>query len=196
MPENFRKIVTATDEVWVEGGRALDPPWRRVAVAAVLRNPWFAAGYVEDLQPVVAEVGPELARELSERVLGALGGPDRVEAFGKAALVGTAGDTEHGAALIHTPYFGNLYREATEGTSVLPFSDRRAGAGEDLVVPMWHKTRSGTRSHYQTFELRIPDAPRPDEIVVAVAAASGPRPRARIGDRSTDKVSAGTGAIA
>lgn len=129
-------------------------------------------------------------------MLGVLGEPDKVEAFGKAVLVGTAGETEHGAALIHTPYFGNLYREAVEGTSILPFSDRRAGSGEALIIPMWHKTRSTTRSHYQTFELRIPDAPRPDEIVVAVAAASGPRPQARIGDRSTDKVSAGTGVMA
>ena len=196
MGTTIRKIVTAVDEQCVEGGRVLDTPWRRVATAAVLRNPWHGAGYVEDLQSVVTEVAPELARELSERVLGAIGGSEKVEAFGKAVLVGIAGETEHGAALIHTPYFGNLYREAVEGTSILPFSDRRAGAGEVLVIPMWHKTKSTIRSHYQTFELRIPDAPRPDEIVVAVAVASGPRPQARIGDRSTDKVSAGTGAIA
>lgn len=192
MEASVRKIVTWEEEVRVEGENVLDTPWRKVAVAAVIRNPWHGEGYVEDLEPAVSRIAPKLAQELSSRVLRTLGGVEQVEAFGKAALIGLEGEIEHGASLIHTPHFGDLYREAVDGTSILAFSDRRAGAGEALVIPMWHKTASTTRSHYQTFELRIPDAPRADELVVAVAGADGPRPYARIGDRSTDgKVATG-----
>ena len=85
---------------------------------------------------------------------------DAVEAFGKAAIVGSAGEIEHGGALIHTPYFGNLMREFLEGESIICFADARAEAGEPLVVPLWHKTHAATRSHYQTVSTRVPDAPR------------------------------------
>jgi hypothetical protein len=155
-------------------------------VAAVLRNPWAGRGFVADLQPAVEEVAPELAQLLTGKLIDALGGADRVEAFGKAAVVGLDGEIEHGGALIHTPYFGNVLRELTGGTSIIVFSDDRLPAGEPLTVPLWHKTAAATRSHYQTVQIRVPDAPRPDELVVVAAAASGPRPNARIGDRRTD----------
>ena len=86
---------------------------------------------------------------------------DAIEAFGKAAIVGTAGEIEHGGALIHTPYFGNLMREFLDGESIICFADTRADAGEPLVVPLWHKTHAATRSHYQTVTTRVPDAPAP-----------------------------------
>jgi len=111
---------------------------------------------------------------------------ENAEAFGKAALVGTDGEIEHGAALIHTPWFGDVVRQALDGTSIIVFSDARGPAGTSLVVPVWHKSAAATRSHYQTVEVRVPDAPRPDEIVLVCAAATGGRPLARIGDRSTD----------
>ena len=107
-----------------------------------------------------------------------------IEAFGKAAIVGTAGEIEHGGALIHTPWFGNLMRDFLQGESIICFADVRGDAGETLVVPMWHKTAAATRSHYQTISARVSDAPRAGEIVVLAAASTGPRPHARIGDRT------------
>lgn len=186
----IRKLVTIVRETHTDLGRPVDAFSRCVAVAAVLHNPWHGMGYVEDLQPVVEVVGPVVTDAITARVQEALGDADAVEAFGKAAIVGVDGELEHGAALIHTPHFGDRYRAALLGTSIIAFSDHRGGAGTPLVVPIWHKTASATRSHYQTMEVWVPDAPRPDELVVIGAASTGPRPNARIGDRLTDAVAA------
>ncbi|MBI0300263.1 amino acid synthesis family protein [Streptomyces sp. PRKS01-29] len=182
----LRKVVTVADELLLELGRPVAAPVRRVAAAAVISNPWAGGGFVADLGPEVERIAPGLARLLTDRISEALGGVDRIESFGKAAIVGLDGEIEHGGALIHTPFFGNVFRELTEGTSIIVFSDDRLPAGEPLTVPLWHKTAAATRSHYQTCQIRVPDAPRPDEIVVIAAGASGPRPNARIGDRATD----------
>jgi Amino acid synthesis len=157
-------------------------------VAAVIANPWLGTGPMTDLSPEAMVLAPALAELLTDRLIETLGGAHRIEAFGKAAVVGTAGEIEHAGALIHTPYFGNLMRDFLEGESIISFADTRAEAGADLVVPMWHKTHAATRSHYQTISARVSDAPRAHEIVVIAAASTGPRPHARIGDRSTDPV--------
>ncbi|MEW1642527.1 MULTISPECIES: amino acid synthesis family protein [unclassified Streptomyces] len=188
MSRLVRKVVTVVDEVFLELGRPVATPVRRVAAAAVVRNPWAGRGLVGDLGTEVEAVAPELGLLLTGRLIETLGGADRIEAFGKAAVVGLDGEIEHGGALIHTPYFGNVLRELTEGTSIIVFNDDRLSAGDPLTVPLWHKTAAATRSHYQTVQIRIPDAPRPDEILVIAAASSGPRPNARIGDRRTDPV--------
>ena len=182
----LRKLVLYRDDVVTEGGRTPELAARRASVAAVLRNPWIGTGPTEDLSEQTRRVAPVLARLLTDRLLAALGGVDQIEAFGKAAIVGTAGELEHAGALIHTPYFGNLMREFLGGDSIICFADTRAHAGETLVVPLWHKTHAATRSHYQTVSARVSDAPRADEIVVIAAASTGPRPHPRIGDRLTD----------
>ena len=182
----LRKLVLYRDDVITEAGRAPEVAARRASVAAVLRNPWLGTGPTADLSAATSRVAPVLARLLTDRLLAALGGVDEIEAFGKAAIVGTAGELEHAGALIHTPYFGNLMREFLGGESIICFADTRADAGESLVVPLWHKTHAATRSHYQTISARVPDAPRADEIVVIAAASTGPRPHPRIGDRLTD----------
>lgn len=181
-----RKIVTTLDEVLLEGGATPARPARRAVAAVVIANPWLGTATDTDVGPAVMRIAPELARIVTERLCDALGGAEAIEAFGKAAVVGTAGELEHAAALIHTPYFGNLVREYLAGESIICFADTRADAGASLVVPMWHKTAAATRSHYQTVTARIPDAPRADEIVVMAAASTGPRPHPRIGDRNTD----------
>ncbi len=188
MPVHIRKICTVAEDLATELGTPVATPVRRVAVAAVLTNPWAGRGIVPDLHEEVVELGPLLAHQLTSRLVDALGGTSGVEAFGKAAIVGLDGEIEHAGALIHTPYFGNLLREITEGSSIIVFSDDRMDAGASLTVPMWHKTQAATRSHYQTVSVRIPDAPRPDEIVVIAAGSSGGRPNARIGDRTSDPV--------
>jgi hypothetical protein len=183
---HVRRISTVVEELVTELGGPVAHPVRKAAVAAVIANPWAGRGLVAELHDDAARVAPALAHQLTARLLDALGGADRVEAFGKAALVGTGGEIEHAGALIHTPYFGNLVREITEGTSVIVFSDDRAEAGQPLTVPMWHKVNAATRSHYQTITVGVPDAPRADEIVVIAAGSTGGRPNARIGDRTSD----------
>jgi hypothetical protein len=182
----IRKLYTVAEDIVTELGAPVDHLTRRVAAAAVIDNPWAGLGRVDELAEEAARIAPALARELAARLRGLLGGVDEVEAFGKAAIVGLGGELEHGAALIHTPYFGNVLRELVDGSSIIVFSDDRGPAGTPLTVPIWHKTAAATRSHYQTIQVRVPDAPRDDELVVVAAAASGPRPNARIGDRTTD----------
>ncbi|MGP9033409.1 amino acid synthesis family protein [Glutamicibacter mysorens] len=160
----------------------------RATATAVIPNPWLGTGTSQDLSKRTEAIAPLLAKLLSDRLLQALGGAEKVEAFGKAALVGSDGELEHAGALIHTPFFGNLLREALGGTSIICFVDGRGVPGESLRVPMWHKTAAATRTHYQTLELSLPDAPHAGEIAVIAAASTGPRPHARIGDRTTDQV--------
>lgn len=179
----LRKVFTQVEEIPRDGAPAI----LRATATAVIANPWLGTGTDEDLQPETQRVAPLLAKLLTDRLLDALGGAEAIEAFGKAALVGTAGELEHAGALVHTPYFGNLVREALEGTSIICFVDGRGEAGELLRVPLWHKTAAATRSHYQTIEANLADAPHPGEIAVIAAASTGPRPFARIGDRTTDK---------
>jgi hypothetical protein len=181
-----RKTVLYREEVLIENGAGPSRPARRAVVAAVIENPWLGTGPATDLAPEVEAIAPVLAKALTDRLIDALGGVDAIEAFGKAAIVGTAGELEHAGALIHTPWFGNLMRDFLHGESIICFADVRGDAGETLVVPMWHKTAAATRSHYQTISARVPDAPRAGEIVVLAAASTGPRPHARIGDRTTD----------
>lgn len=185
---DIRKLVVYREALLTEAGQPLDRVVRQASVAAVVRNPWLGTGPAADLSPATRTLAPVLARTITDQLVHALGGVDGIEAFGKAALVGTAGEIEHGGALIHTPYFGNLVREFLEGESIICFADTRADAGTPLVVPLWHKTHAATRSHYQTISARVPDAPRADEIVIIAAASTGPRPHPRIGDRTTDPV--------
>lgn len=182
----LRKLVLYREAVVTEAGERPANPALQATVAAVIANPWLGTGPSRDLQPEVTQIAPVLAQLLSDRLVAALGGVDAVEAFGKAAIVGNAGEIEHGGALIHTPYFGNLMREFLEGESIICFADTRSEAGGALVVPLWHKTHAATRSHYQTVSARVSDAPRPDEIVIIAAGSTGPRPHPRIGDRKTD----------
>jgi Amino acid synthesis len=182
----LRKTVVYRESTLTEGGLAPARPVERASVAAVVANPWVGTGPRKDLGPGIEALAPGLAGLMVDKLVAALGGVSRIEAFGKGALVGTRGELEHGAALIHTAYFGNLVRGLLEGESIICFADTRGSAGDSLVVPMWHKDRAGTRTHYQTVEARVPDAPRPDEIVVVVAGSTGPRPHPRIGDRTTD----------
>jgi len=186
MAFDLRKVVTHTEEVHIEGGRAADPPLRLLGIAAVLTNPWAGRGFVEDLRPTILEVAPRLGEVLVPRLVDLAGGADAVEGYGKAAMVGTSGEVEHGSALIHTLRFGNVFREAVGGTAYLSFTNTRGGPGATLSIPMMHKVDPGWRSHYLTLEITVADAPAPDEIVVAIGASVGGRPHHRIGNRYSD----------
>lgn len=186
MALNIRKIVTYNEEVRIEGERAADRPVTTVMVAAVLTNPWAGRGFVEDLQPEIQANASDLGALIVARLVAAIGGADRIEAYGKAAVVGANGEIEHASALIHTLRFGNHYREAVNAKSYLSFTNKRGGLGTSIQVPMMHKDDEGQRSHYITAEFSISDAPLADEIVVVLGAADGGRVHPRIGNRYLD----------
>jgi hypothetical protein len=180
MKAEIRKIVIFIDETRSEMGRPVDPPTRKVVAAAVIKNP-FAGQYAEDLEPLMA-IGEELGALLGERAVSALGiPPGQVESYGKAAIVGEKGEWEHAAAILH-PRLGKLLRLAVEkGAALVPSAKKMGGLGTAIDVPLGHKNAAFVRSHFDAIEIRIPDAPRADEIVVAVALTDSGRPLARVG---------------
>lgn len=187
MEHGIRKIVHYHEEALIEGGKAAPKPLQMFAAAAVLRNPWAGRGFVDDLKPEIHAIAPVLGELLTARVLALAGGSgDAIEGYGKAAVVGTAGEVEHASALIHTLRFGNHYRRAVGAKSYLSFTNVRGGPNCAISVPMMHKGDEGMRSHYLTLQFAINDAPAPDEIVVVLAASIGGRPHHRIGDRYQD----------
>ncbi|WP_242661709.1 amino acid synthesis family protein [Salipiger thiooxidans] len=157
-----------------------------IAAVAVLRNPWAGMGFVEDLRPAILDTAPELGALLTAMVLEAAGGGDRVEGYGKAAMVGINGEVGHASGLIHTLRFGNHFREAVGAKSYLAFTNTRGPANASLQIPLMDKNDGGRRSHYLTIQLSVADAPGPDEIVVGLGASIGGRPHHRIGDRYQD----------
>lgn len=177
VPE-LRKIVTYVEDLYREGNREQLSPVRLAAVMAVVRNP-YADFYVDDLSSFVDAFAPWLGQRLGPTVVSVLDA--EVEAYGKGALVGERGEIEHGSAIIHTLKFGDPFRAAAGGTALLPSAEKRGSCGASLDLALKHKHDPAFRSHHWTFEVRIPDAPRADEILVACAAASGGRPNARIG---------------
>lgn len=180
MNAKIRKIGVWLEETHVEGGRPVSPPTRKAVAAAVIENP-FAGRYEEDLEPLMA-IGEELGGLLGARARDALGIPaSQVESFGKAALVGENGELEHAAAVLH-PRLGAPLRKAIErGAALIPSSKKRGGMGQDLDIPLGHKDAAYVRSHFDGVEIRFNDAPRPNEIVVAVALTDSGRPHARVG---------------
>lgn len=183
MSAENRRIVRYVEDVFTEGGRSAPEPPRLVMVAAVLRNPWAGLGFVENLRSEIVTIASDLADKLVASIIQCCGSGDRVEAYGKAAVVGSSGEIEHASALIHTLRFGNRFRDAVGGRSHLSFTNKRGAPGCTISVPIMHKLDEGRRSHYLTIECCIADAPGPEEIVAALGAATGGRPHARIGDR-------------
>ena len=181
----IRKIVTIVEETHSEGGRRVENPTRTAVVLAVIENPWAGQGFVEDLAPGIDEVAPQLGELLAPLVVEALGA--RVEAFGKAAIVGLDGEVEHGSALIHTLKFGDFFRKAAEATTLLPAVEKRAPAGCTFDIPLKHVTDATIRSHHQTVEVRVGDAPRADELIIGLAAAAQGRPQARLAPLSSEQ---------
>lgn len=186
MSFSIRKIVTYIEETRIEGGKATDQPVTMVGVAAVIKNPWHGRGFVEDLSPEIKAHCSELGALIVEYIAKYIGGADKIEAYGKAAVIGSEGEIEHASAVIHTLRFGNHYRNAVEAKSYLSFTNKRGGLGTSIQIPMMHKDDEGFRSHYITLEMSIEDAPAADEIVVCLGASDGGRLHPRIGNRYQD----------
>ena len=186
MDEHIRKIVTYDEDTHMEGGKAANPPLRMFAVAAVVTNPWAGRGFVEDLKPEIMKLGPMLGEMLTDRIIKLAGSGDAIEAYGKAAMSGVNCEVELASALIHTLRYGNYYREAVGAKSYLGFTNTRGPANTQIQIPLMDKHDTGRRSHYLTVQFSIPDAPAPDELIVALGGATGGRPHHRIGDRYQD----------
>jgi Amino acid synthesis len=180
MPANIRKIIVQVDETRIEMGKPIDPPTRRALAMAVINNP-FAGSYSENLDELIA-IGEELGALLGQKCVQALGiAPGQVHSYGKAAIVGEAGELEHAAAILH-PKLGAPLRVAVEkGAALVPSSKKRGGLGTAIDVPLGHKDAAFVRSHFDAMEARVADAPRANEIVVAVVVTDSGRPLARIG---------------
>jgi Amino acid synthesis len=179
-----RKIVTMIDETRREAGRAVEPPVRRVIVAAVCANP-FAGRYEEDLSPLIEESVP-LGEELTAAAVAALGG-NQVHSYGKGGIIGTKGELEHVAAMLH-PKLGTPVRAGVGGgKAIIPSAKKRGGPGTPLDIPLHYKDAAFVRTHFDAVELRIVDAPADDEIVIAVAVTDGGRPLPRVGGLTVDE---------
>jgi hypothetical protein len=187
MKTKIRKIVTFVEETRSEMGKPVDPPTRRAAAAAVIENP-FAGNYVEDLTDLM-EIGEELGALLTERAVAALGIPGpSAESYGKAAAVGESGELEHAAAILH-PKLGTPVRKTLgKGAALIPSSKKRGGPGVALDIPLGHKDAAFVRSHFDGMEIRINDAPRANEILVAIAVTDSGRPLPRVGGLTKDQI--------
>jgi len=183
----IRKIATFVDETLIEQQQNVSPPARRAAAVAVIENP-FAGRYQEDLSDLI-DVGEELGQLLAARAVAALGIPgEKVESYGKAAAVGEDGELEHAAAILH-PKLGAPFRKVLgKGAALIPSSKKRGGLGVSLDVPLGHKDAAFVRSHFDGIEVRINDAPRANEIMVAVAVTSGGRPLPRVGGLKASEI--------
>jgi hypothetical protein len=187
MKSKIRKILTIVDETSMEMGKPIAPPVRRAVACAVIENP-FAGRYVEDLTPLV-EISEELGELLTQRCIAALGIPGgKAEGYGKAAIVGEAGELEHAAALLH-PKMGTPVRKVLEkGAALIPSAKKMGGMGTAIDVPLGHKDAAYVRSHFDAIEVRVPDAPRAGEIVVCVAVTDSGRPLPRVGGLKKDEI--------
>ncbi len=178
----WRKMVVQLEETVAEMGREVSPPARKVTVAVVMKNP-YAGRFVEDLTPLYG-LGAEVAELIAQRgvqVLGLAGiTPEDVTSYGKGAIVGTDGEIEHAAALLH-PAFGAPVRKAVgKGDDIIPSTKKVGPPGATIVMPVTNKNRIWNFDDMDAAELTIPDAPRPDEMVVAVVLAVGGRPLHRV----------------
>lgn len=172
----IRKLVTIVEEIRADGQKETARPVRKAAAVAVIENP-FAGRYEADLTPLV-HVGEELGALLGKRAVEALGAP--VESYGKAAVVGLDGEYEHAAAILH-PALGGPFRTAVGGgKAIIPSAKKLGAAGTAIDVPVHYKDAAFVRSHFDAMEVRVADAPKPNEIVVALVVTDGGRPHPRV----------------
>ena len=180
MSAAIRKITVTVEETHREMGQAISPPTRKAVAVAVIANP-FAGRFAADLSPLI-DMGEELGDLLGRACVAALGiAPEQAQSYGKAAMVGEGGELEHAAALLH-PKLGAPLRLAVEkGAALVPSATKMGGPGQTLDVPLGHKDAAYVRSHFDAITVQLHDAPRADEILVAVAVTDSGRPLPRIG---------------
>jgi hypothetical protein len=183
----IRKLFTVIEETHQEAGQTIAPPNRKAAAIAVIQNP-FAGRHVTDVSELI-EIGERLGALLGQRAVAALGiAPAEAQSYGKGAIVGEDGELEHAAAILHPKLGAPLRRAVEKGAALVPSAKKRGGMGAAIDVPLGHKDAAFVRSHFDAMEIRVPDAPRRDEIVVAVVVTDSGRPLPRIGGLTVDQV--------
>ena len=183
----IRKLVVTVEETHSEMGQSVHPPTRKAVAIAVIVNP-FAGAFRSDLSELI-EIGAELGAFLGRRCVEALGiAPDVAESYGKAAMVGENGELEHAAAILHPKLGAPLRTEVGGGAALVPSAKKMGGPGQTLDVPLGHKDAAYVRSHFDAIEVRLADAPRANEILVAVAVTDSGRPLPRVGGLTVDQV--------
>ena len=187
MSAKIRKIIVQVDETLIEMGQTVSPPTRRALAMAVIENP-YAGKYSQQLDELIA-IGEELGGLLGQKCVEALDiTPAQAQSYGKGAIVGEAGELEHAAAILH-PKLGAPLRKAVEkGAALVPSAKKMGGLGSALDVPLGHKDAAFVRSHFDAMEARVSDAPRANEIVVAVVVTASGRPLARIGGLQVSEI--------
>ncbi len=184
MAAKIRKTQVIVETTHSDIGREVDPPTRKAAAIAVISNP-FADKYQEDLTELM-DIGAELGGMLGKMCVEALGiTPEQAESYGKAAIVGENGEWEHAAAILHPTLGAPLRKEVEKGAALVPSVKKLGGQGARIDVPLGHKDAAYVRSHFDGMEVGLADAPRADEIVVAVAVTDSGRPFPRVGGLST-----------
>ena len=180
MPAKIRKLIVQVDETLVEMGQTITPPTRKALAMAVIDNP-CAGRFVDNLDELIA-IGEELGALLGQKCVQALGiAPGAAQSYGKAAIVGEAGELEHAAAILHPKLGAPLRKAVDKGAALVPSAKKRGGLGTAIDVPLGHKDAAFVRSHFDAMEARVADAPRANEIVVAVVVTDSGRPLPRIG---------------
>jgi hypothetical protein len=174
----LKRDYTVVETTYIEGQKGLTVPLVRVIAAAVIENP-FAGKYEEDLSELM-EIGEALGELLGNRAVNELKGA-APHSYGKAAIVGMAGEREHAAALLHPKLGGPLRKAVSGGKALIPSAKKVGGPGTSIDIPLHYKDAMKVRSHFDAVELRIPDAPADDEIVVAICVTSSGRPHPRVG---------------
>lgn len=176
----IRKIVTVVEETIREMDREVNPATRKAAAIAVIANP-FSGSYAEDLTELM-DTGAELGDMLGKKCLQALGiGPEKAESYAKACIVGTDGELEHAAAILH-PKLGKPFRDALgRGLALIPSVKKRGPAGCTVDVPINHKDAAFVRSHFDGMTVSVEDAPRRDELMVVLVVTDSGRPLPRVG---------------
>lgn len=187
MKANIRKIIVQVDEIHVDGGKAVNPPTRRALAMAVIANP-YAGRFSESLDELI-DIGEELGSMLGERCVQALGiAPDLAQSYGKAAIVGEGGELEHAAAILHPKLGAPLRKAVSKGAALVPSAKKQGTLGTAIDVPLGHKDAAFVRSHFDAMEARVADAPRANEIVVAVVVTDSGRPHPRIGGLQVQEI--------
>jgi len=180
MKAKIRKLAVNVEETHLEIGRKVDPITRKAVAVAVIENP-FANSYQEDLS-LLMEIGAELGTLLGRKCVEVLGiTPEQAESYGKSAMVGENGELEHAAALLHPKMGAPLRIEVEKGAALVPSSKKMGSPGQVLDVPLGHKDAAYVRSHFDGIEVRLNDAPRANEIMVAIAVTDSGRPLPRVG---------------
>lgn len=187
MQSKIRKIAVFLEETHVEMGKPISPVTRKATAVAVIENP-LAGRYEDDLE-ILMQIGAEMGDLLGRRCVEALGiAPEAAQSYGKAAIVGENGELEHAAAILH-PRLGTPLRDGLGGGAALvPSSKKMGGPGQPLDVPLGHKDAAYVRSHFDAAVVQLNDAPRANEVMVAVAVTDSGRPLPRVGGLTKEEI--------